>query len=137
MVRVIILECAADIVFRYMTMKKILASGLVLVLLSLVADLIVVRIQVGLMERRLGGRDFLERMTSSLKPGMKRFEVEGRIRGFREVNVQSLDGAYLLSYGYWFGFMPPLSKSGFKFVGEVQVTYSSDHRLLEASCWNN
>lgn len=118
-------------------MKRILASGLALIFFSLVVDLVVVRVQIGLMERRLGGRDFLERMTSSLEPGMRRSEVEGRIRGFRDIDVQFLDNAYLVSYGYWFGFMPPLSKSGLKFVGEIQVTYSSDSRLLEASYWNN
>ena len=118
-------------------MKNVLAAILVSLISVLAADFFVVRLQINSMERRLGGRDFFERMTASLAPGMERTEAEDIIRGFRELDVDSEEGKYSVRYGYWFGFIPPLSKSGLKFIGEVRVAYSTDGRLLEASYWYN
>lgn len=112
--------------------------GTFLFLLSLLAgDWLLARTQADVFSKRTGAEDFLTALESRIPVGLPREQVELQLVGFgeREI-VQERDG-YIVGYGYWFGFLPPLSKSGMKYVGEVIVSYSVDDRVQSSSYWYN
>ena len=118
-------------------MKKYLILIGAVVILLLVADIALVNLQAGSIKSRFNSEDFLAAAASSVETGMPMREVESRIAGYRIREEYSDHVNKTVEYGYWFGFIPPLSKSGFKFAGGIVVEYSSDGRAVEASHWYN
>ena len=118
-------------------MKKWAIFSLVALILLFTTDILVARKQSGDIEDRVGSADFLAALTTRIKPGMTRTRVEEILSGFRDREESREDGKLIAGYGYWFGFMPPLSRSGLKYVGEVIVTYDGGGRVIETSYWYN
>lgn len=117
---------------------KAAALGFILLLVALVAgDGIVARSQSNAMRLRTGSEDFLAALESQIQVGLSREQVELRLAGFREREVVQREDGYTVGYGYWFGVLPPWSKTGTKYVGELVVTYSADDRAQTVSHWYN
>lgn len=119
--------------------KRVVLYLSVTVLVLIVADHIVGRIQVRrfLSMQRIGNGLVFEILSKRISAGMTEREVQGVLRGFREMEKTSVDGSYVVSYGYWFGFLPPMSKSGLKYWGEVEVEYTLAGYVIESSYWYN
>lgn len=119
-------------------MKRVLVSVAAILALLFIADWTVASIQSKSFDNRVGGSDILERLDSKVVKGATREEAERVLAGFREVKVTNNDEGYQVSYGYWFGFLPPIrGRSGLKFVGEVVIVYSTDDRVVRSSYWYN
>lgn len=118
-------------------MRAAVAGIFLFLLFLLIGDWLSARTQADAIRVRTGTEDFLAALESRIPVGLPREQVELQLAGFREREiVQERDG-YIVGYGYWFGFLPPLSKSGMKYVGEVIVSYSVDDRVQSSSYWYN
>lgn len=118
-------------------MKRIGIAVALLVCLTLLADWATAYSQARTVQQRLGNDDILAAFSRKVHPGMKRPEVESVLQGYRSRDAEERDGELTVRYGYWFGFLPPLSSVQIKYLGEVVVTYSKEGRVLDSSYWLN
>jgi hypothetical protein len=116
---------------------KVIKYTLIVVVVILCADVLLARWQLNSLRKQVGNEDFLAALDSTIKPGMRRIEVEERVRGYRTVEIEKREEGDIIGYGYWFGFIPPFSKSGVKFTGEIVVSFSTDGRVSQSSHWYN
>jgi hypothetical protein len=87
---------------------------------------------------RVGCEDYLACLEARVSIGMTRQHVERSLVGFRSSEAYAaVEGGYVVSYGYWFGFIPPIPRYGLKYVGEVVVTYSDNGKVIKVSHWYN
>lgn len=111
--------------------------ALFLIAIVLCADVLLAQWQLHALRKQVGNEDFLAALESRIKPGMRRIEVDEKVWGYRSIEVEASKDGDIVGYGYWFGFIPPFSKSGVKFIGEVIVSFSADDRVSQSSHWYN
>jgi hypothetical protein len=118
---------------------KLIRLAIVLIavaLVILIANTLVSAVLSRALAKRVGNDDYLAALERRISIGMQRREVEANLDWYRGSVETKTERGLIVSYGYWFGFLPTTS-SGILYAGEVVVTYSSDERVLDASHWYN
>ncbi len=118
-------------------MKKAFATIVLIPVTVLLLDWSIAILQVKSYVRSIGNKNILLALEQRSKPGLTRKEVEKPIEGYREVREAKKDDALVVAYGYWFGIIPPLSMSGLKYVGEVELVYSQEGKVMKSWYWIN
>lgn len=119
-------------------MKRLAIFASAAVLVVIIADAALSRGQSARFASQVGREDFLSALSERVSPGNSREEAEMKLKGYRRLREETASGGrHIVAYEYWFGFLPPLTRSGFKFVGEVVITYDSNWRVAVASSWEN
>lgn len=116
---------------------KVIKYSLIAIIVIFGADVLLGRWQLSSLRKQVGNEDFLAALDRKIKPGMKQAEVEEIVKGYRTVEIEKRQEGDIVGYGFWFGFVPPFSKSGVKFVGEIVVSFSIDERVSQSSHWYN
>jgi hypothetical protein len=118
--------------------KRIGCSLLVVIVAVLLIDLALSAILSRVFIRQVGSDDYLGALERRISVGMSRIEAEGRLIGYRKAKEQvNEENGLTIAYGYWFGFLPPMSPYGIKYAGEVIVAYSPAGRVIDTSHWYN
>lgn len=119
-------------------MKRLAIFAGAMALIVLFADALISRRQGARFVSQVGKADFLSALSERVSPGDSRQEAEVKLRGYRRLREETAsDGRHIVAYEFWFGYLPPLTRSGLKFAGEVVVTYDSNWRVAESSSWEN
>ena len=120
-----------------MNKKYLLLTFLLGMVMLAIADREITGLQASRFLTRVSSEEVFETLTAQISIGMSRKQVEEILAGYRSAEVTPRDDGYLVSYGYWFGFLPPWGLYRLKFWGEIEVRYSPQGKVTKASYWYN